>query len=472
MSKIAIRRLNYEFKNIIKNPINDILVSLDNNDMRNWYYLIKSTNEPYLDGEYLGKIEFPEDYPMKPPAIKMITPNGRFKTDTKLCLSISSYHPETWNPSWSVGSVLIGLYSFMNTDNSTLGSIENSYEERQQLALKSRQFNESLVFYKDLFSDTHIDNENISNNKCRYCYDSGGELINPCECKGSNEWVHYDCLVKWQRSSLLSQSTHPDHQTNIESVCNVCNTQFKIKTANRQEIMMSFTGKELSDMVNLGFIIVCSKKHSDDIEKIKKEPGVPENLINNLNNWCKGVYFINDISSRDNDDSICAINLTNKVDLESMMIDIDSNKHSLKSIWLSYYNDLTNVNFKFQFYIGGPCVPQHITGLCILDNELVKNTNDINVIDLVNSDNKKILVAPIKILALFLINNKISNDIIIHAFFGFAGWGRTQLLGEMVKGSWGLVKMDMQDMIINKLWDKYINSDKLVFVKENEFMSK
>lgn len=28
-------------------------------------------------------------------------PNGRFETNTKICLSISNYHPEHWQPSWS-----------------------------------------------------------------------------------------------------------------------------------------------------------------------------------------------------------------------------------------------------------------------------------------------------------------------------------------------------------------------------------
>lgn len=28
-------------------------------------------------------------------------PNGRFETNKKICLSMSDYHPETWQPSWS-----------------------------------------------------------------------------------------------------------------------------------------------------------------------------------------------------------------------------------------------------------------------------------------------------------------------------------------------------------------------------------
>ncbi|CAK5079567.1 unnamed protein product [Meloidogyne enterolobii] len=39
---------------------------------------------------------------MKPPNLRLLTPNGRFETNKNICLSISGYHPETWLPSWSI----------------------------------------------------------------------------------------------------------------------------------------------------------------------------------------------------------------------------------------------------------------------------------------------------------------------------------------------------------------------------------
>lgn len=68
---------------------------------------------PYDGGYYHGKLMFPREFPFKPPAIYMITPSGRFKTNTRLCLSISDFHPDTWNPAWSVSTILTGLLSFM-----------------------------------------------------------------------------------------------------------------------------------------------------------------------------------------------------------------------------------------------------------------------------------------------------------------------------------------------------------------------
>jgi len=72
-----------------------------------------SEGTPFAGGFYYGKIKFPPEYPYKPPGITMTTPNGRFVTQKKICLSMSDFHPESWNPMWSVSSILTGLLSFM-----------------------------------------------------------------------------------------------------------------------------------------------------------------------------------------------------------------------------------------------------------------------------------------------------------------------------------------------------------------------
>jgi ubiquitin-conjugating enzyme E2 J2 len=66
------------------------------------------------------------EYPFKPPAIMMLTPNGRFVTNTRICMSMSDYHPETWNPLWSVASILTGLLSFMLEDTVTAGYMQTT----------------------------------------------------------------------------------------------------------------------------------------------------------------------------------------------------------------------------------------------------------------------------------------------------------------------------------------------------------
>ena len=78
------------------------------------HYVVKGPEKtPYEGGFYHGKLIFPVEFPFQPPSIYMTTPNGRFKVNTRLCLSISDFHPDTWNPAWSVSTILTGLLSFM-----------------------------------------------------------------------------------------------------------------------------------------------------------------------------------------------------------------------------------------------------------------------------------------------------------------------------------------------------------------------
>lgn len=71
----------------------------------------------------------------------MITPSGRFQTSTRLCLSISDFHPKSFNPAWEVSTILIGLLSFMTSEEMTTGSVSGSEQERKRLAGKSRWWN-------------------------------------------------------------------------------------------------------------------------------------------------------------------------------------------------------------------------------------------------------------------------------------------------------------------------------------------
>ena len=83
----------------------------------------------------------PRDYPFKPPRILMLTPSGRFEVNKPICTSFSDYHPESWDPSWSVQTIVLGLISFMLSEEMTAGGINQTQVERVKLAAKSLEFN-------------------------------------------------------------------------------------------------------------------------------------------------------------------------------------------------------------------------------------------------------------------------------------------------------------------------------------------
>lgn len=71
----------------------------------------------------------------------MHTPSGRFQPSTRLCLSISDFHPKSFNPAWEVSTILIGLLSFMTSDEMTTGSVSSTEAKRRVYAAQSRWWN-------------------------------------------------------------------------------------------------------------------------------------------------------------------------------------------------------------------------------------------------------------------------------------------------------------------------------------------
>ncbi|XP_011307450.1 ubiquitin-conjugating enzyme E2 J1-like [Fopius arisanus] len=107
-----------------------------------WHFTVRGPpSSPFEGGVYHGRILLPPEYPMKPPNIILLTPNGRFEINKKICLSISGHHPETWQPSWSIRTALLALIAFMPTPgNDTIGALDYTPEERQTLAKKSQSW--------------------------------------------------------------------------------------------------------------------------------------------------------------------------------------------------------------------------------------------------------------------------------------------------------------------------------------------
>lgn len=104
-----------------------------------WHFTVRGPpDSDFAGGRYHGRITLPPEYPMKPPSIMLLTPNGRFEVGKKICLSMSAHHPETWQPSWSIRTVLMALIGFMPTPGAgAIGSLDYTTQERKVLAKKS-----------------------------------------------------------------------------------------------------------------------------------------------------------------------------------------------------------------------------------------------------------------------------------------------------------------------------------------------
>ncbi|XP_067632094.1 ubiquitin-conjugating enzyme E2 J2-like [Eurosta solidaginis] len=225
----AISRMKQDYMRLKRDPLPYITAEPLPNNILEWHYVVKGpANTPYYGGYYHGTLVFPREFPFKPPSIYMLTPNGRFKTNTRLCLSISDFHPDTWNPTWCVGTILTGLLSFMLETTPTLGSIESTQYEKQQYAKKSLAFNLKNKQFRELFPeicdeiDKHLKDEQnalskVATTKKGECRtgESGSEAKNgdssglenndgDIQNKGSATNSKSNSLINWQ--SIFSNS--------------------------------------------------------------------------------------------------------------------------------------------------------------------------------------------------------------------------------------------------------------------------
>lgn len=139
----------------LQNPNPGVRALPSPSNLLEWHYVLEGDKDSdYAGGYYHGKIIFPTTYPFKPPSIMMLTPSGRFEPGAKICLSISDFHPESWNPLWGVSMILLGLQSFFYETASTTGALHNvSAAEKRRLASQSLEFNARNMTYRKLFPD-------------------------------------------------------------------------------------------------------------------------------------------------------------------------------------------------------------------------------------------------------------------------------------------------------------------------------
>ncbi|ESO11527.1 hypothetical protein HELRODRAFT_189989 [Helobdella robusta] len=137
----AVKRLMREAKEL-KDKTEQFSAHPLEDNLFEWHFTIRGpVDTEFENGLYHGRIVLPPDYPMKPPSIILLTPSGRFEVNRKICLSISGYHPETWQPSWSLRTALLGIIGFMPSHgNGAIGSLDYTPDERRILAKKSQDW--------------------------------------------------------------------------------------------------------------------------------------------------------------------------------------------------------------------------------------------------------------------------------------------------------------------------------------------
>eukprot|EP00040_Diaphanoeca_grandis_P025029 m.138226 g.138226 ORF g.138226 m.138226 type:complete len:297 (+) comp29978_c0_seq2:266-1156(+) len=164
----AMKRIMREAKELSKATDQYHAAPLEDNIFE-WHFTIGGpTDTAFAGGRFHGRILLPNEYPMKPPSIVMLTPNGRFEVGRKICLSISAHHPESWQPSWSIRTMLMAVIAFLPTPgNGAIGALDYTDDERNKLASKS-------IHWKCPTCGVHM--SNVLETECKAVELSGADL--------------------------------------------------------------------------------------------------------------------------------------------------------------------------------------------------------------------------------------------------------------------------------------------------------
>ncbi|KPV71509.1 uncharacterized protein RHOBADRAFT_47688 [Rhodotorula graminis WP1] len=157
-SKMAVKRLGKEHQAFQKDPPPFIWARPNESNILEWHAIFRGPPDtPYHGGEYWAVVTFTKDYPFAPPELKMLTPSGRFTPNTAICTSMSNFHPGSWNVSWSIETILVGLLSFMLSEEITTGKSSCATQapdsERRALAAASHAWNISQPKFRTIFPE-------------------------------------------------------------------------------------------------------------------------------------------------------------------------------------------------------------------------------------------------------------------------------------------------------------------------------
>lgn len=126
---MALKRLQHEYKQLLKDPNPLFSVEPSEKNFYMWNILIFGPPDTiYEGGVFKCQLEFPKEYPNKPPIFKFLTiiDHPNFYKDGRVCISIlhegqDEYNYESlserWMPSHSVSTILMSIILLFTTPN-------------------------------------------------------------------------------------------------------------------------------------------------------------------------------------------------------------------------------------------------------------------------------------------------------------------------------------------------------------------
>lgn len=114
---MALRRINKEIADLKADPPSNCSAGPVGNDLYQWEAVIMGPEDsPYTGGIYKLRIQFPVDYPFKPPHLQFTTKiyHPNINSAGMICLDILKTQ---WSPALTVSKVLLSICSLLTDPN-------------------------------------------------------------------------------------------------------------------------------------------------------------------------------------------------------------------------------------------------------------------------------------------------------------------------------------------------------------------
>eukprot|EP00397_Hematodinium_sp_SG-2012_P039402 GEMP01043013.1.p1 GENE.GEMP01043013.1~~GEMP01043013.1.p1 ORF type:complete len:151 (+),score=26.31 GEMP01043013.1:81-533(+) len=114
---MAMKRIKKELGDLTKEPIANCEAAPRGENMFQWRAKIKGPpGTPYENGLFQLDVEFPTDYPFKPPKVHFVTKiyHCNVNSTGSICLDILK---DQWSPALTLAKLLLSITSLMNDPN-------------------------------------------------------------------------------------------------------------------------------------------------------------------------------------------------------------------------------------------------------------------------------------------------------------------------------------------------------------------
>ena len=114
---MALKRLRKELADLHRNCPANVSAGPMSNDLYKWQATIMGPEDsPYEGGVFFLEMDFPQDYPFKPPKVRFVTKVYHCNVNDKGGICVSTLGDE-WSPALTVDKVLLSISSLLTEPN-------------------------------------------------------------------------------------------------------------------------------------------------------------------------------------------------------------------------------------------------------------------------------------------------------------------------------------------------------------------